>query len=419
MRKIYPLSFLLIIILFAGCFKDDCKSIHRIYKPVFKTLTQVRAGIASEAAQPVKVAGKIYLYKNYIFLNEPGAGIHVIDNSDPSNPKNISFINIPGNYDLAIKGNYLYADSYSDLVVLNIADPKHAVSKTFKNNVFPRQSYYYYYTSTVNPDSVLVPVDYIMTDTLVNCDTYNSWIAYDYVATPNSSQVFTTAVPSKGIGGSTARFTVLNDYLYTVDYYALHSFDITNASDPEPIHDEAITVTGGVVETIYPSNNNLFIGTSNGIFIYSVAGGGIPTYTGQFGHFTACDPVIADNSNAFVTLRSGTACQGFNNELEILDIATDITNPSLIKTYSLTNPRGLTKDGNLLFICDGADGLKLYNAADINNLSLLKTIGGFEANDVIAWNKIALVTAGDGLYQYDYSNTNNVKLLSKISINQK
>jgi flagellar basal body rod protein FlgG len=101
-----------------------------------------------------------------------------------------------------------------------------------------------------------------------------------------------------------------------------------------------------------------------------------------------------------------------------LDILTlnDLTNPSLVKTYNLTNPHGLSKDGDLLFICDGADGLKVYNAGDANNLKLIKHFSNLETYDVIAYNNIALVVAKDGLYQYDYSDVNDIHLLSKINI---
>lgn len=84
----------------------------------------------------------------------------------------------------------------------------------------------------------------------------------------------------------------------------------------------------------------------------------------------------------------------------------------------MSNPHGLSKDANTLFICDGAAGLKIYNAADPKNLSLLKTIGGIETYDVIAYNNRALVVAKDGLYQYDYSNLNAIKLLSKIILSK-
>jgi hypothetical protein len=41
-----------------------------------------------------------------------------------------------------------------------------------------------------------------------------------------------------------------------------------------------------------------------------------------------------------------------------------------------------------------------------------------EAYDVIAYNGVAIVIAKDGLYQYDYSNSNDIRQISKISINQ-
>lgn len=420
MKKFFFLPVVLFVITLTGCFKDDCKTVERMYKPVYITLKEFReTQIKTEAPKPVNVSGKIYLYKHYIFLNEPGLGIHVIDNSAPSDPKNISFINIPGNVDLAVKDDYLYADSYSDLVVFDISNPANAVAKEFKNNVFKSQGYFLLNANSNDPEQVMVPVDYVLVDTLVDCQTYDNIVYADFYTARNSSQVYLAAMPSKtGIGGSMARFTVVDNYLYTVDYNSLYSFDIKNAADPKPVHNETISVTGGFVETIYPFQNNLFIGASNGVFIYSVADAAVPAYVGEFGHFVACDPVIADNENAFVTLRSGTSCQGFTNELQILDIATDITNPTLLKTYNLTNPRGLSKDGDLLFICDGPDGLKVYDATDINALSLKQTVSGFDANDVIAFNKLALVTAYDGLYQYDYSNASDLKLLSKISVGQ-
>lgn len=127
------------------------------------------------------------------------------------------------------------------------------------------------------------------------------------------------------------------------------------------------------------------------------------------------DPVIADNQYAYVTLHSGTTCLGYNNQLDIVQL-NNLSNAELVKTYNLTNPHGLSKDGNLLFICDGTDGLKIFDASNVQNLQLIKQFPGLETYDVIANNKIALVVAKDGLYQYDYSNVNNIHLLSKINI---
>ncbi len=151
------------------------------------------------------------------------------------------------------------------------------------------------------------------------------------------------------------------------------------------------------------------------MFIYNINNPDNPVLAGQFAHVRSCDPVIADDNFAYVTLRSGTACQGFTNQLDVLQL-NNLTDPQLLKSYDFNNPHGLSKDGNLLFICDGNAGLKVYDASDVMNLKLIKQISNLETYDVVAYNNIALVVAKDGLYQYDYSNLNEIRLLSKIGI---
>jgi hypothetical protein len=154
------------------------------------------------------------------------------------------------------------------------------------------------------------------------------------------------------------------------------------------------------------------------MYIYSIANPNAPLKLGQFSHVRSCDPVIADDTHAYVTLRSGTECMGYTNQLEVLDISV-LLQPKMVKTYSMTNPHGLSKDGDLLFICDGKDGLKMYDASKPASLQLLHTIGNINTYDVIAYGGLAIVVADDGLYQYDYSNRTNVRLLSKMGINNK
>jgi len=84
----------------------------------------------------------------------------------------------------------------------------------------------------------------------------------------------------------------------------------------------------------------------------------------------------------------------------------------------MTGPSGLSKDGNTLFVCDGKEGLKIYNAIDYSDLKLIKQISNIEPVDVIAWGSTALVVTKDGLYQYDYSNLNNIHLSSKLTISK-
>jgi hypothetical protein len=110
---------------------------------------------------------------------------------------------------------------------------------------------------------------------------------------------------------------------------------------------------------------------------------------------------------------NGLAAQ--RNELDIVNIA-NLASPTLLKIYDMAEPKGLSKDGNHLFICDGKDGLKVYNAADVMNLSLIKQINSITPFDVITQDGIAIVVADEGIFQYDYTNINDIKLLSKIEV---
>jgi hypothetical protein len=83
------------------------------YRPLYGTITQTE--ISLEDPRPVKKPGKIYLYNNFLLVNEIKEGIHVFDNNNPAEPLPVSFINLLGNTDMAIKDDILYADHNGDL----------------------------------------------------------------------------------------------------------------------------------------------------------------------------------------------------------------------------------------------------------------------------------------------------------------
>ncbi len=407
-----PVAALVLIFMLSGCVKDTIKTTYTYtyFEPVYKAYSEVVANIKSNASTPVAIPGKICLIGKYILLNEVNKGIHVLDNSTPSAPKNIAFIDLPGNVDIAVKGNILYADFYSDLVAIDISDPKNATVKKIVKNIFPERYY-----SGYEADSSKVITSWIKKTGTIdgsNPPIYCYFGALQSSADASASFSNKAAATPVGINGSLSRFALASDYLYSVSYDSLRITDVAVADNP--LRKNAIPIGWGI-ETIYPFKDKLFMGANAGMFIYGISDPLHPVKLGNFQHVRTCDPVIADDNMAYVTLHGGTQCGGFTNQLDVLDIA-DILSPRLLKTYPLTSPRGLSKDGNLLFICDGADGLKVFTAADPNNIKLLKHFEMEEANDVIAWNNIALVMATDGIYQFDYSNAAGIKLLSKISI---
>ncbi len=406
-------AFIVTILLLPGCIKDTCTRTYRIYTPVYRTTAEVRANIKSNAPRPIRQAGKLFLRGQYIFLNEIDKGIHVIDNSNPANPKNAAFIDIPGNMDLAVKGDILYADLYSDFVTLDISDPLNVTTKKIIDNAFP----YRRYNNGFVADNRKIIVDWISRDTTVQNDCDGDRLK-QYCATcsvvASDRASFTAeskAASPAGVGGSMARFALANTHLYTVSENDMSVYSIASAANP--VFTKKVNMGWGI-ETIFPFKDKLFIGSTNGMFIYDITTPQAPVRLGQFMHVTSCDPVIADDNNAFVTLRNGNVrCANSANQLDVLDIR-NLAAPSLIKSYNMTNPHGLSKDGNNLFICDGRDGLKVYDVSNIKDLKLITHIKGFESYDVIAINKIAILVSKDGIRQYDYSDVNNIRLLSKM-----
>jgi hypothetical protein len=414
-----------ILLLLPGCLKDTGTQQYKVYTPVYKANSLVRADIVkSNIPQPVVTPGKMYIVGTNIFLVEKEKGIHIIDNSNPAAPVNKAFINIPGNEDIAVKGNILYADCYADLFAIDISNPSAIVLKNYIVNLFPDRRY-------INGhfiDSGNVIVDWKVTDTQVNLhiqagqgiwsngsyittsNYYGGGVMYNSIASASSSQSGAT-----GTGGSMARMAIVNDRLYTVSDYTLNTLSITNPSAPGYLNNISTHMGMGGTETIYPFQDKLFIGSMSGMYIFSISTPDNPTLLGTFSHATVCDPVITDGTNAYVTLHSGTYCTGVENELDVVNVQ-DVMHPSLLKKYSLTHPNGLCKDGNTLIVCD--DGLKIYDATDPGNLQLKQSIAMTEPYDVICTNGIAIVSAKDGLYQFNYTDPSNVKLLSKMSLNQ-
>ena len=400
----------------SSCIKDKCTRTYVFYEPVYKTTDEVRANIKSNTPRKVERPGKLFIRGQYIFLNEMDRGIHVIDNANPAAPKNVAFIDMPGNIDLAVKGNSLYADLYTDLVTLDITNPLQVIVKTIKPNAFPFRRY----SNGFQPDNTKLITDWVRKDTTVTVDCSRNdmggcrgcLVDRMFFASADASGGGFSSPFGAGVAGSMARFSIVSDYLYTVSDADLKVFSISNASDPQYI--KQINMGWGI-ETIYPFKDKLFIGSRINMFIYGLTNPASPNLISTFQHTRACDPVIADDNNAFITVRTGNNCMGTANRLHILNI-TNLSSPVLVKTYELVNPHGLSKDGNTLFICDGKDGVKIYNASNVSDIQLIKHIKNLETFDVIAFNKVALVVAKDGLYQFDYTDLGNIKLLSKITV---
>jgi hypothetical protein len=225
-----------------------------------------------------------------------------------------------------------------------------------------------------------------------------------------SSEVSPNA--NNGVGGSLARFAIVDNYLYTVSNSNLKVFDINQPQQPRQVQDVKLGVN---IETIFPYKQMLFIGSQTGMHIYDNANPLQPVFLSQYQHVQSCDPVVVQGNYAYVTLRDGTDCRFGQNLLDVIDISNPRA-PMQLRTFPMLNPHGLGIDGNVLFVCEGDHGLKVFDATDPVNLVEKQFLKDIRTYDVIPRNNVLLVVGKDGLMQYDYSDVNNPKLLSMIPL---
>lgn len=417
--KIIFLGFCLLL---ASCslFKDEVLDDREMvdvayFVPQYETTSQLAAKVTIESPKDYAEAGKIVTYQNYIFINKPNEGVHVVDNSNPAAPINLHFINIPGSLDLSIIDDHLYSDMFSALVVFNISD----VTQPDLIEDFTVEDVFYY-----NP--------YRTIDTASRLEESYAYTQYESIdesrgivtgweveirQEPLEEQIMylrledsalaeaTTTVQADGFNevstaGSMTRFLPIGRYLYTINFNELVLFSIGDNYQPSRF---ARLDTSTQAETLFQLNDLLFVGSTTGMLMYDVASPGNPNYLNSIQHFRSCDPVVADENYAYVTLRGGTNCFTETNELQIIDIS----NPeelSVVARQVMFNPHGLAIHGDYLLVCDGSAGLKVINVSNREEPNVLSTDNIPFAYDIIVDFPSAIVVGEGVLYQYDLSN---------------
>ena len=411
---------------FASC-KDECTQTvtYRGQESIKVTLNELRSGIKTMPAQELENPGKIYIKDNYLFINEIKKGIHVIDNTNPAAPKVISFIQIVGNVDIAVKDNILFADSYTDFLALDISNPLDVKEVSRTNNVFANGQVDGIWWSFNSNDQTIYDAKYKLITSVqeVACEQQANYYGGPYFYNISSfdksfASLTSTALIStgSGTGGSSARFTIVDNRLYAVTQSEMKLFNVKIPSQPA---NEGSVNLGFGIETIFSYKNMLFLGTTTGVQIWDNKVPTAPKYISRLDHARACDPVVVENDIAYVTLRSvnnfSRCGAAIANQLDMIDVSNP-TNPILKKSYEMLSPYGLGVDNKKLFICEGSNGLKTFDATNILDIKLLQHFKNMDAYDVIPLNKTLMMIGKDGLYQYDYSNPNDLKLLSKIGV---
>lgn len=197
-----------------------------------------------------------------------------------------------------------------------------------------------------------------------------------------------------GQGGSLAVFALKGNYLYTVDHTTLNVFSVLDRNHPVKVNEIPI---GWEIETLFSYGENLFIGSREGMYIYSIAQPENPTFLSSAQHMRACDPVVANETHSFVTLHSDAACGGPLNVLQVYDTQ-NLTNPILIHQRNLTKPRGLGLYNDYLFVCD--DVIKVFDVENPGEPILVTNIPK-NCFDVIIKENWLFAIGDQAVYRYE------------------
>lgn len=416
MKKKVLLILSLITLVFVSCDSNDDNDGYADYQ-VARALVMSKAEFANSvdiiAPRPIDESGKIYTYQDYIFINDKYEGVHVIDNSNPQQPQKISFIKIPGNVDVSVKDNFLFADSLMDLVVLDISDINNIqqvnrLENVLYNNVFfPFEADIVEYEEYNYETEILVGWETVTERRLIEEVEQTRIDFFNDIAVAESANGGDT-----GQGGSLARFKIVDDYLYAVDSHNINIFNISDLENPEDLED---VYAGFDIETIFNRGNHLFLGSMRGMYIYDISSPATPTFVSEFQHGTACDPVVVDGDYAYVTLRGGNECGALESGLFIVDIS-NIEDPKLAVDYPMDEPYGLGIKDEKLFVCDGSSGLKVYDKTDVEDIKMLNHFKDIVTFDVIPLESHLIMVGDEVLYQYEYLD-DEIKLISQIGLN--
>lgn len=417
---------LLVSVSLQSCLEDKCNMefSHAVYEPVYMTQEAFENAVEVLPAQELVNPGKIYVKDNYLFVNEVGKGLHIMDYKNPESPENLAFLRVPGNFDIAVNCDKLYLDSSMDLLVFSLNNPTQPRLVNRVKNALPHILEYRGYVADPN-EGVVVLWEQKMITEAYDCKQgiptlwqQNAVTPEDVAQLGNNSRGINPA--TAGVAGSMSRFSLNNDHLYIVSPNDLYVFDAQSCEEPTNVARITLDGRAGIAEMVTATQDLILIGGTAGMSIYDGSTPDNPTYMNTYDHMDACDPVILDNNVAYLTLRNGSdeRCgANFSNQLDVIDM-TSPANPSLLTSFAMTNPHGLSKDGDLLFIADGSAGLRVFDASS-PVMAGKRPVAHFpemDGYDVIAYENVLFLVGDDGISLYDYSEPKSITQLSEIPV---
>lgn len=403
--KTIKLAILAAMVILVGC--TDTADVTVTYTrgtAIYGDLAAIRSTPIYEGARGSIIdAGKLFSNEELLLIGEEGEGIHVFNNADPENPVATGFLNIPGNREFFVKDNTVFAESFYDMVKIDISDASAPRLVTRLENAISSEL-------TNSQGETLIGFEFETVTERVNKDEdiyaqiidSSGPLYYDYEENliPPSAVPTSFAGSSNSAIGSINRIAEMDGFVYVIGNSKLSVYD--NNGEFRQVYSD---FAGWQMETVFPFNGRLFIGTRNSVDIYNVSDPSNPMYESGFWHATSCDPVLpVEGDIAYATLRTGddNFCPGDDNALVVLDVS-DLTFVNQLQEIDMESPYGLAMIDNRLYVGEGENGLKIFDASDRRNLVLIEHDRSIQAYDVLAHpihSNVVMIAGPEGFSQY-------------------
>lgn len=409
----------LLVILMVSCTKDTGTVTMHYTKAhaVYGEIDSLRDIPLISEKRNINNPGKVFVGNEAILIGEENVGIHVFDNSNPSNPINKLFLEIPYSKEFFVEDDFIYVESHYDMLKIDISDLNHPflvnrVEYAFADPIVNAEG-----EEVVGFNFEQVSETFKLDDPVVAELEESDFLYFDYAnqMIPPSAVPVSFAGNGNGAIGAVNRIAWMNGHVYTIGLNKMTVFEDL----PSGINYIKDFSAGSQMETIFPLEDYLYVGTRNSMTVFDASSPSNPQYASDFWHATSCDPVYPCGDVAYVTLRTGDVamCPGDVNSLIVLDIG-DPTAPIQIDEIEMISPFGLTLHEDLLYVAEGESGMKIFDASDKLNISLIHFDESLAVYDIMphpVYDDFILTTGPNGINQYQTSsNTFDLTLISSI-----
>jgi hypothetical protein len=339
---------------------------------------------AARSPSGLEQPGKFWTEGQMLYVVN-GSEVYIYSIVDPAAPLHEGIIDAPGSVgDIAVYQSIVYLDVQGDMLIYDAIDPDMPVLLRSIEDIF---NYRWDYND-----------DYEGYGGCGGC-------MYDYA---NSD------TPRPAAASSMSAFAVHDQRLYAAGYNYVSVFDLSDPSNPGLLGDFEIS---GRLLNMYRNSSTLFVASSWGVYAYDLSGTDIPQARGIIPHsyISAKSAALAGNGEyLYMTVREGRYNDHFAlSRLMVLRI-NDLTDMELLSMHQLDTPRGLDVLGSLLYVCDGAWGLRIL---DLSNPALpqrIHRVEGYNAYDVMIREGLLFLSDTNGMYIFDMSDAAAPVLLTRL-----